>query len=297
MDYKNLLIKLQELQDAYCEGKYPNPEVDLGFKDLNRTLFTTGKGSLCILGSRPSMGKTSLLLSMAVRAAEQGNATVFVSLEENEKQLGRKVLSLLTEIESEKIYTGRCSTQEFQKLVECASNMDKLPLKVFYFSDKKIGYFREFCSKLETGTLLLLDGMDYLFQPGVDKSNWMEPEILAMELKNIANDYSITLLASTNLSRRTDERFNHRPMISDMKNGYEKFADVVMFLLRREYYDPLDKPGTGELVIAKNRTGSAGNVLLTYRKEIGKFSDFEPETIFYSPEEGIANLFKAFSPN
>jgi len=87
------------------------------------------------------------------------------------------------------------------------------------------------------------------------------------------------VICLSQLSRKVEERPGHRPMMSDLRESgsIEQDADVVIFMLRRDYYDPLDKPGMAELIIAKNRHGSIGNINLTFRKQFVKFLNFAPE--------------------
>jgi replicative DNA helicase len=95
-------------------------------------------------------------------------------------------------------------------------------------------------------------------------------------LKNLARELDIPVLCLSQLSRKVEERQGHRPMMSDLRESgsIEQDSDIVMFLLRREYYDPMDKPGMAELIIGKNRHGPVGSVNLTYRKEFAHFSNY-----------------------
>ena len=97
-------------------------------------------------------------------------------------------------------------------------------------------------------------------------------------LKNLARELDIPVLCAAQLSRKVEERQGHRPMMSDLRESgsLEQDSDVVMFLLRRDYYDPYDKPGMAEIIVAKNRHGSIGNVNLTFRKEIAQFANYSP---------------------
>src|SRR4029079_10320134 len=97
-------------------------------------------------------------------------------------------------------------------------------------------------------------------------------------LKTLARELDVAILCIAQLSRKVEERAGHRPMMSDLRESgsIEQDADIIMLLLRREYYDPNDKPGQAELIIAKNRHGGVGSVTLTFRKEIGKFENYVP---------------------
>ena len=97
-------------------------------------------------------------------------------------------------------------------------------------------------------------------------------------LKNLARELNIPILCLSQLSRKVEERQGHRPMMSDLRESgsIEQDSDIVMFLLRREYYDQNDKPGEAELIVAKNRHGGVGNIKLTFRKEYAQFANYTP---------------------
>jgi replicative DNA helicase len=97
-------------------------------------------------------------------------------------------------------------------------------------------------------------------------------------LKNLARELNIPILCLSQLSRKVEDRQGHRPMMSDLRESgsIEQDSDIVMFLLRREYYDPNDKPGMAEVIVAKNRHGGVGNIQLTFRKEYAQFVNYTP---------------------
>ncbi len=107
-------------------------------------------------------------------------------------------------------------------------------------------------------------------------------------LKNLARELNIPVLCLSQLSRKVEERPGHRPMMSDLRESgsIEQDADVVLFLLRREYYDPMDKPGMAELIVGKNRHGAVGSVSLVYRKEIAQFCSYSRMTGASQPGYG-----------
>ena len=116
-------------------------------------------------------------------------------------------------------------------------------------------------------------------------------------LKNLARELNIPILCLSQLSRKVEERQGHRPMMSDLRESgsLEQDSDLVFFLLRREYYDPYDKPGQAELIVAKNRHGSVGSVNLSFRKELARFENFTP--IHSSEIEDNSDAFAHFSPD
>jgi replicative DNA helicase len=117
-------------------------------------------------------------------------------------------------------------------------------------------------------------------------------------LKTLARELNIPVLCLSQLSRKVEDRQGHRPMMSDLRESgsIEQDADIVMFLLRREYYDPLDKPGMAELIVAKNRHGGIGSVNLTYRKEIAQFANHSPiPKNFQTSNQELEAAFQEFS--
>ena len=115
-------------------------------------------------------------------------------------------------------------------------------------------------------------------------------------LKNLARELNIPILCGSQLSRKVEERTGHRPMMSDLRESgaIEQDADVVMFLLRREYYDPYDKPGLAEIIVGKNRHGKVGSVDVAYRKELAQFANYTPA---HDPSvEDNTEAFQDFSP-
>jgi replicative DNA helicase len=115
----------------------------------------------------------------------------------------------------------------------------------------------------------------------------MEISEISRLLKNLARELNIPILCLAQLSRKVEERPGHRPQMSDLRESgsIEQDADIVMFLLRREYYDPNDKPGMAELIVAKNRHGAVGNINLTYRKELAQFANYTPIRAHFPDEE------------
>ena len=115
-------------------------------------------------------------------------------------------------------------------------------------------------------------------------------------LKNLARELNIPILCGSQLSRKVEERTGHRPMMSDLRESgaIEQDADIVMFLLRREYYDPYDKPGLAEVIVGKNRHGKVGNIDVAYRKEFAQFANYTPTDD--SSMEDNSEAFESFSP-
>jgi replicative DNA helicase len=128
---------------------------------------------------------------------------------------------------------------------------------------------------------LVVDYLQLLSGSGVyraSESRQLEISEISRNMKNLARELNIPILCLSQLSRKVEERQGHRPLMSDLRESgsLEQDSDLIMFLLRREYYDPMDKPGMAELIVAKNRHGGIGSVNLAFRKEIAQFANFAP---------------------
>jgi replicative DNA helicase len=260
-----------------------------------------------ILAARPAMGKTALALNIAENVAfKTGKPVGLFSLEMTAEQLAHRVICSQSAVESEKIKTGSLSGEEYQQVVEAVRRMQKYQLIIDDQPGLTISDLRARARRMREAhgiELLVIDYLQLISGSGSSKSaenRQNEISEISRVLKTLARELNIPVICLSQLSRKVEERPSHRPMLSDLRESgsIEQDADVVMFLLRREYYDPLDKPGTGELIIAKNRHGAVGSVQLTYRKEISQFSNFSPDMIHDIDLENQAhNNFKAFSPN
>ena len=127
--------------------------------------------------------------------------------------------------------------------------------------------------------LLVVDYLQLISGSGMMRSvesRQIEISEISRMLKNLARELNIPVLCLSQLSRKVEERQGHRPMMSDLRESgsIEQDSDLVMFLLRRDYYDPYDKPSLAELIIAKNRHGKIGTVNLTFRKELAQFANY-----------------------
>ena len=148
---------------------------------------------------------------------------------------------------------------------------------------------------------LVIDYLQLLSGSGNNRSQenrQNEISEISRMLKTLAREFNIPVLCVSQLSRKVEERQGHRPMMSDLRESgsIEQDSDVVMFLLRRDYYDKHDKPGLAELIVAKNRHGAVGDICLTYRKEIGQFANYTPINPGMNSQSN-KEAFAAFSPD
>lgn len=301
------LKELQERQEKF-QLKGPDDPGITGipsyFIDLDKMLNGLNNSNLNILAARPAMGKTAFAINIAENVCFKNNIPVGIfSLEMSAEQLVHRIICSQSEVESDKIRTGSLNGMEFQRIVACVSDMQKHVMIIDDQPGLKITDLRARARRMKESHnigLLIIDYLQLLSggnsHRGPENRQNEISEISRM-LKNLARELNVPVICLSQLSRKVEERPGHRPQMSDLRESgsIEQDADVVMFLLRREYYDPNDKPGMAELIIGKNRHGAIGTVNLTYRKQIAKFENYAPikyDTIYQKE----TNDFAAFKP-
>lgn len=281
------LKELQERQERFMllgPGETGITGVPSQFTDLDKMLNGMGNSNLMILAARPAMGKTALAVNIAENICFKVNMPVGIfSLEMSAEQLVHRIVCSQSEVESDKIKSGNLNGIEFQRIVGAVNVMQNHLMVIDDQAGLKITDLRARARRMkETYGIgfLIIDYLQLISGSGSRSQENRQNEIseISRMLKNLARELNIPVLCLSQLSRKVEERQGHRPMMSDLRESgsIEQDADIVMFLLRREYYDPMDKPGMAELIIAKNRHGAVGSVNLTYRKELAKFENFTP---------------------
>lgn len=255
------------------------------FIDLDKQINGFGNSNLIILAARPAMGKTALAINIAENVCFKNQVPVGIfSLEMTAEQLVHRMICSQSTVESDKIKTGALSPAEFQRVVECVNEMRGHTMIIDDQPGLKITDLRARARRLKENYgigLLIIDYLQLISGSGTMRTvenRQNEISEISRMLKNLARELDIPVLCLSQLSRRVEERAGHRPLMSDLRESgsIEQDADVILFLLRREYYDPNDKPGQAEVLIAKNRHGGIGNINLTYRKEIAQFANYLP---------------------
>jgi len=273
------------------------------FLDLDRTIDGLGKSQLIIVAGRPAMGKTAFVLNIAENVCFKSNLPVGIfSLEMTAEQLLHRSICSQSEVESDKIKRGSLSGIEYQRVVEAINNMQKHTMVIDDQPGLKINDLKARARRMKEVYDIQLLVIDYLQllsgsnSYGAPESRQLEISEISRTLKTLARELNIPIICPSQLSRKVEERAGHRPMMSDLRESgsIEQDADVVMFLLRREYYDPYDKPGMAEVIVAKNRHGKIGNIEMTYRKELAQFANYTPPAV--ENEESV-EAFSAFSPD
>jgi replicative DNA helicase len=216
-------------------------------------------------------------------------------------ELLHRMICSLSEVESDRIKTGSLDGMEYQRVVETVGRMQKETLIIDDQPGLKITDLRARARRLKEVYDIQFLVIDYLQLLSGSKGHFSvdnrqnEISEISRMLKNLARELMIPILCLSQLSRKVEDRAGHRPMLSDLRESgsIEQDADIVMFVFRREYYNANDKPGLAEVIVAKNRHGSVGDVELAFRKKFAKFNNFTRESSS-SPENEDA--FSAFTP-
>ncbi|MBM3192654.1 MAG: replicative DNA helicase [Chlamydiae bacterium] len=299
------LKELQHRQEAFHTRDPNAPSVTglpTGFTDLDKMINGFNKANLVILAARPSMGKTALAVNIAEYLVfDKGLAVGIFSLEMTADELLHRMICSLSEVESDRIKTGSLDGMEYQRVVETVGRMQKETLIIDDQPGLKITDLRARARRLKEVYDIQFLVIDYLQLLSGSKGHFSvdnrqnEISEISRMLKNLARELMIPILCLSQLSRKVEDRAGHRPMLSDLRESgsIEQDADIVMFVFRREYYNANDKPGLAEVIVAKNRHGSVGDVELAFRKKFAKFNNFIRESSS-SPENEDA--FSAFTP-
>lgn len=301
------LKELQDRQEYFLEkGEDANAftGIPTGFHDLDKMINGLASSNLIIFAGRPGMGKTAFALNIAETVCFKHDVPVGIfSLEMSAEQLIHRVICSQSEVESSKILTGAIEGHEYQRVVGTVNKMQNHTMIIDDQPGLKITDLRARARRMKEAHnigLLVIDYLQLLSGSGSHfNSDNRQHEIseISRMLKNLARELNIPVFCGSQLSRKVEERTGHRPMMSDLRESgsIEQDADIVMFLLRREYYDPYDKPGLAEVIVGKNRHGKVGNVELAYRKEFAQFGNYTPmDDNPNEPENDAA--FEAFSP-
>ena len=274
------------LVDAYdmIEKLYTNKSdvtgITTGFKDLNKKINGLQRTDLILIAARPAMGKTAFSLNLVQNAALKGDASVAVfSLEMSKDQLVQRMLAAQSHVELKNIKTGTLDENDWPRIIDAMAVLSNASIHIDDTPGIKISELRSKCRKLkiEKGLdLILIDYLQLMEGEGNNESRQQEIAKISRSLKIIAKELNCPVVALSQLSRAPEQRADHRPMLSDLRESgsIEQDADIVMFLYRDEYYHPdSESKNIGEVLIAKNRHGETGSVELVWLGEVQKFAD------------------------
>lgn len=249
-----------------------------GFLDLDYKTSGFQPSDLILIAARPSMGKTAFALNIAqYMAFKEGKTVAVFSLEMSKEQLVNRLLAMESRVDSQAIRTGKLKDEEWTKLVEGADIIGKSNLIIDDTPGISVSELRSKCRKYKLEHDLGIVFIDYLqLMSGSGKSDSRQQEIsdISRSLKAVARELRVPVVALSQLSRAVEQRPDHRPMLSDLRESgaIEQDADVVMFIYRDDYYHKdSEKKGIAEINIAKQRNGPIGVVELVWLPQYTQF--------------------------
>lgn len=249
-----------------------------GFVDLDYKTSGMQPSDLILIAARPSMGKTAFVLNVAQYMAFKKDVTVAIfSLEMSKEQLVNRLLSMESKVDSQNLRTGNLRDEDWTKLVEGADVIGRSRMIIDDTPGISISELRSKCRKYKLEHDLGIVMIDYLqLMSGSGKSDSRQQEIseISRSLKALARELNVPVIALSQLSRAVEQRPNHRPMLSDLRESgaIEQDADVVMFLYREDYYNKdTDRKDIAEVIIAKQRNGPIGTIELVWLPKYTQF--------------------------
>jgi len=280
---KDILVdSFAQLEELYNRKEHITG-VPTGFSDLDYKTAGLHNSDLILVAARPAMGKSAFALNIATNAAVRANVPVAIfSLEMSKEQMGNRILSSEAMVDSNKVRTGKIEDDDWTKLAAASGELSEAQIFIDDTPGISIMEIRAKCRKMKLEKNIGLVVIDYLqlVQGSSKKNGSREQEIaeISRSLKILAKEINVPVIALSQLSRAPEQRPDHRPMLSDLRESgsIEQDADIVMFLYRDDYYnEDSEKKNIAEVIIAKHRSGSTGTVELLWLGNYTKFANID----------------------
>lgn len=274
---KEVLIDTFDVLEKRMESDESLTGVTSGFIDLDNKLSGFQKSDLVLLAARPSMGKTALMVNFALNAAIAGKKVAVFSLEMSQNQLAQRMMSAMSHVDLQKIISGKLESEDLPRLLEGISVLQQFNISIDDTAGITPLELKAKARKLKAKEgldLIVIDYLQLMEMGGRNENRTQEISAISRNLKAIAKELDVPVIALSQLSRATEVRQDKRPILSDLRESgaIEQDADVVLFLYRDEYYNPeTEKRNIGEVIIAKHRNGPTGAVELTFLGQYTKF--------------------------
>jgi replicative DNA helicase len=256
--------------------------VGSGIRDLDAKTSGFQKGDMVLIAARPSMGKTTFALNIAENAAlVEGKSVVVFSLEMSKEQLAYKLLCSEASVDMLKLRTGNLDDDDWERIARATGPLSKAKIYIDDTAGLSVMEMRTKCRKIkiEHGIdLIMIDYLQLMSGSSGSESRQQEVSEISRSIKALAKEMECPVIALSQLSRAPEQRADHRPMLSDLRESgsIEQDADVVMFLYRDEYYNKeTEEKNIGECIIAKQRNGPVGTVKMAWIGSHSKFTNLE----------------------
>ncbi len=254
--------------------------IPTGFIDFDSKTSGLQESDLIVIAGRPSMGKSALALGIAEYAGVVEKIPLaFFSLEMSKEQLVQRMLCAHAKVDAHKVRTGYLSPSDWPRLTAAAGKLSEAPIFIDDSPAISVMELRAKARRLKAHQdiqLIILDYMQLMRGSGHEENRQQEISDISRSLKSLARELSVPVVAISQLSRAVEARTDHRPQLSDLRESgaIEQDADVVVLILREEYYRPTpENEGIAEVIIAKQRNGPVGSMKLTFIKEYTRFEN------------------------
>lgn len=253
-----------------------------GFRDLDRLTSGFQPGNLVILAARPSMGKSALALCMAANLGVRDAMPVALfTLEMSKAEVTQRLMCSEAKVESDRVRSGKLTQEDWPRLTAACDKLMKAPIYVDDTGSITMMELRSKARRLKAREpalgLIIVDYLQLMTSGSTAENRVQEVSQISRNLKVLARDLDVPILALSQLSRAVEQRHDKRPILSDLRESgsIEQDADLVLFVYRDEYYngDESDQQGLAELILAKHRNGPTDAVKLSFLRRYAKFAD------------------------
>ena len=287
---QDVAYRAQENLEKLAEQGSEITGLATGFSEFDKLTAGLQPSQFIIIAARPAMGKTAFALNLATYAATHSNKSVAIfNLEMSAEQLANRILQSLGQIDGGKMRTGRLEHNAWKRLNEALSQLSDTNLLLDDTPGITIGEIRSKCRRLANSDkglgLVVIDYLQLITGPSKSAGNrQQEVSDISRNLKTMALELGIPVIALAQLSRAVEQREDKRPIMSDLRESgsIEQDADIVSFLYRDDYYNKEarrdDNASISEFIIGKNRSGPTTTVELLFKKDTSTFVNFQRES-------------------
>ncbi|MCZ7589226.1 MAG: replicative DNA helicase [Gaiella sp.] len=253
-----------------------------GFRELDRLTSGFQPGNLIILAARPSMGKSALALCVAANLGVRDSTPVALfTLEMSKAEVTQRLMCSEAKVESDRVRSGKLTQEDWPRLTAACDKLMKAPIFVDDTGSITMMELRSKARRLKSREpklgLIVVDYLQLMTSGGSVENRVQEVSQISRNLKVLARDLDVPILALSQLSRAVEQRHDKRPILSDLRESgsIEQDADLVLFVYRDEYYngEESDQQGLAELILAKHRNGPTDAVKLSFLRRYAKFAD------------------------
>ena len=282
---KDVLVQTMERLDLLSRHDETVTPVSTGIADLDRVITGLNRSDLILLAARPGMGKTSFALNIAKNVSCNSRKTVAVfSLEMTKEQLASRLLSAEALVSGTTIRTGKLSKEEWQRIWQATDILGKADLYLDDTPGITVPEIKAKLRRLKTIDLVIIDYLQLMSTGRRSDNRVQEISEITRNLKVLAKELNVPVICLSQLSRASEQRADHRPKLSDLRDSgsIEQDADIVLFLYREGYYDREEEnanaaidQNSGECIVAKNRHGEMNTVKLHWQGGFMRFMGVE----------------------